>query len=215
MKQLTNWRAVIFDLDGVLWDSSEIHAAAFQSVLSPLGIDVGLYAAIAGRRTRDVIREKLRTKEQHVDEKLVLKLTNEKQHHALNALRSSPPIDQGVSKVIEKLASSHRLALATSSSRKSLDLFLAASGTRGFFQSILTGEDVAISKPAPAIYQLTLERLGFDAGSAVVVEDADNGIEAALAAKLPVIAFGRAHGRIVDGTRVVAQIEHLSDLLDL
>jgi len=176
-------RSIVFDMDGVLWHSSAIHAAAYQAVLGEVGLRMPDYADIAGRRTDEVIRELLEwQRPAGADQKTVAALTDAKQRRARRLLRENPPIMPGCSGVLEGLGRSCSLALASSASSATVELFLEASATRALFQSVVSGDDVAAAKPDPAIYLTALQRLRGEPASTAVVEDAPNGIKAALAA---------------------------------
>jgi HAD superfamily hydrolase (TIGR01509 family) len=180
--------SVVFDMDGVLWHSSAIHAAAYQAVLNEAGLSMPDYARIAGRRTDEVMRELLEA--QHpagADQATVAALTDAKQRMARQLLREKPSIVPGCVEVLERLGRSCSLALASSASAATVDLFLDVSGTRALFQAVVSGDDVAAAKPDPAIYLTALQRLRCPPAGAAVVEDAPNGIMAAVAAAAAVV----------------------------
>lgn len=181
-------RAIVFDMDGVLWHSSAIHAAAYKAVLDEAGVRMPDYARIAGRRTDEVMRELLeaqRTAE--ADAKTIAAMTQAKQKMARHLLREAAPIAPGCAGVLERLGRSCSLGLASSASAGTVDLFLEASGTRGLFAAVVSGDEVAAAKPDPAIYLAALQRLGCGPAAAAVVEDAPNGIAAARAAGIALV----------------------------
>jgi beta-phosphoglucomutase-like phosphatase (HAD superfamily) len=84
-----------------------------------------------------------------------------------------------------------RLAIATTSLRGSVDVVLRATfGEEGhsWFALIAAGDAVAHKKPAPDIYRFAFDTLGCHPGTCVAIEDSENGIKAASAAGLPVLA---------------------------
>ena len=81
-----------------------------------------------------------------------------------------------------------RLALASSSSHRNIAQVLSDCGLGGFFEVITSGEQFHESKPNPEIYLLTLGKLGLPAEACCAVEDSDPGIEAARRAGLYTIA---------------------------
>ena len=89
-----------------------------------------------------------------------------------------------------------RLAVATSSVSASARPFLDRHQLTGFFEVIVTGEEVEHGKPAPDIYQCAAKRLEMPAEACLVVEDALPGVAAARAAKMRVAAI--PDGRFVD-----------------
>ncbi len=174
-------KAIIFDLDGVLWRSGEIHAAAYRKTLTQAGLEMPDYGSIAGRRTDEVIRELWLAQRSQVgnDSEAITKLTQEKQYLARRMLRSNPPLAPGCVDVIRALARVKQLALVSSASAETVELFLSCSGTGDYFDAIIYGDQVTIAKPHPAIYQLALQKIGRSGGETAVVEDAPSGVRAA------------------------------------
>ncbi len=82
-----------------------------------------------------------------------------------------------------------KLAVASASPARDIEAVLTACDIAGVFDSVLSGEDVARSKPDPAIYLATLDALGLPAEACIAVEDSDTGIAAARAAGIPVAAL--------------------------
>jgi mannitol-1-/sugar-/sorbitol-6-/2-deoxyglucose-6-phosphatase len=175
--------SIVFDMDGVLWHSSEIHAAAYRAVLAEAGLAMPDYATIAGRRTDEVMRDLLAVQRPgSLDADAVAALTAAKRTKARQLLRRQQPVDPDCTVVVETLARSRTLALASSASGATVALFLEVSQTRALFAAVVSGDDVAAAKPDPAIYVETLRRLQCEPGLAVVVEDSPSGVAAAVAA---------------------------------
>ena len=80
------------------------------------------------------------------------------------------------------------LALVTTSDARNAALVLGALGLADAFDTVVTADDVAQTKPSPEGYRLALHRLGADAGRSVTVEDSPAGVRAAVAAGLGVVA---------------------------
>ncbi len=181
MSLITEFKAIIFDLDGVLWRSGDIHAAAYRKILTQVGLEMPDYASIAGRRTDEVIRELLLAQKSQIgnDPKVITQLTQEKQSLAREMLRSNPPLAPGCLDVIRALAGVKQLALVSSASAKTIELFLSCSRTGDYFDAIIYGDQVPIAKPHPAIYQLALQKIGRSGSESAVVEDAPSGVRAA------------------------------------
>jgi beta-phosphoglucomutase len=179
---VTKFMAVIFDLDGVLWRSGDIHAMAYRKVLTQAGLVMPDYGSIAGRRTDEVIRDLLIAQGSQLagDTKAITQLTKEKQCLARRMLRKNPPLAPGCVEVISTLARVKQLALVSSASAESVELFLGCSGTEEYFDAIIYGGQVTIAKPHPEIYQLALQKLDRSGRETMVVEDAPSGIRAAL-----------------------------------
>ena len=88
-----------------------------------------------------------------------------------------------------------RLALATSGRRSYVDAVLAETQFSGRFEVEVTGEDVTYGKPDPETYLLAASRLGVAPASCVVLEDAPNGIAAAVAAGMRAVAVPNVFSR--------------------
>lgn len=209
-------KAIVFDLDGVLWLSSPVHEEAFAKVCEEHGLPPPDYERLAGLRTDEAFRAILARAGRQASEELVRTLTMRKRALALALLRASPPLAPSCRRVVRALAGRHRLALASSSSRATVALYLEASGTEDCFEQVTCGEDVARGKPAPDLFLRILSRMELSADAAVIVEDAPSGVAAGIAAGAHVVGItgtcSRTRLRAAGAHRVV---DHLSDLLDL
>jgi beta-phosphoglucomutase-like phosphatase (HAD superfamily) len=83
---------------------------------------------------------------------------------------------------LEELSEHYALALASSGSRQSVELFLTANRCGSLFGSVLSGDDVRHAKPAPEIYERAFQELHIAPADGVIVEDAAAGILAAKSA---------------------------------
>jgi beta-phosphoglucomutase len=180
---------IIFDLDGVLIDSSICHRDAFQAVFTPYGIHDFDYPTYAGKRTPDVIAEVFRRAGIAADPEVIAQTAQEKSSLARRFLGEKEPLAEGCPEVLQQLATRYSLALATSGSRPSLEMFLDLARCRPLFRSILSGEDVTYAKPDPEIYRRSADALGIPPNHCLVVEDAVAGVEAARAAGATVVGL--------------------------
>ena len=175
-------RAIVFDMDGVLINSASCHREAFDEVFREFGVRDFDYGRYAGWRTAEVVRDVLRPVVAGLSDELVEELGNRKSRLARERVLASNPSVPGCTAVLERLAKSYVLALASSGSRQSVELFLTANRCRGLFRSVLCGDQVQHAKPNPEIYERTFAALAIPARAGIVVEDAISGIEAARAA---------------------------------
>ena len=172
----SNFAAVIFDMDGVLLDSSSIHHAAFLEILRPLGVVEFDYTEQAGRKTFDVFQQLNGKYGWQLSNLQIAELATAKSAAALKAMRESNPIFPGAHDLVRMLSSHLPLALASSGSRSSVESFLEINKLRNCFQSVLSSDDVARSKPDPEIYSKSCEALQLPPYRCVVVEDAVSGV---------------------------------------
>lgn len=179
---LTKVRALVFDMDGVLVNSAGCHREAFEEVFSLFGVRDFEYSRYAGWRTPEVIEAVLRPILADLSKDQVEDLARRKSHLARQKLIATNPVTEGCVPVLEALAAKYTLALASSGSRESVELFLATNQCSGLFRSVLCGNDVRQAKPDPEIYERTFRALEVSPAEGVVVEDAVSGIAAAKAA---------------------------------
>ena len=204
MKSLARRSTLFVDMDGVLWNSDAIHEAAYRTVLEPIGVNVPIYSNLAGRRTDEVICMLLKQSGLNKSEEEIKALAASKQAFARKKLEATPPLTPNCREVLKLLKSKYRLALASSASKGSVEVFLRTSQTASFFETILSGSDVVNAKPAPDIYSKALFLMNIDASEAYVIEDSVSGLMAAAGAALDVIIYrnhslrNHASGRVLD-----------------
>lgn len=178
---------IIFDMDGVLVDSTNCHREAFEQVLGKFGITGFHYPSHAGRRTMEVMRDVLGHLEQ--PEPVIAEAAREKSRLALQMFEDRKPVARGAEAVLAELAARYPLGLASSGSRASVASFLRVTGTATLFGSVMSGEDVTHAKPDPEIYLECARRLGVGASQCLIVEDAVSGVKAARAAGATVVGL--------------------------
>ena len=129
----------------------------------------------------------------------------------LERYRRALPLIDGAVEAVRDLARSFPLAVASSSNRPLIDAVLEHAGIAGCFAATVSSEEVARGKPSPDVYLEAARRLGVAAGACAAVEDSANGIRAAHAAGMRVIAdpepalpAGRGSARARASRRVVS-----------
>ncbi len=186
---VTDLKAVIFDMDGVLLLSTPCHATAFAEVLAPHGITDLDYASIAGMRTDEAFQKIFAERQRDVSSSLLKELVAQKQKRVLELLTEHPPIAPGSQELMTLLQKKYRLALVSSGSAERIELFLRHSGYRDAFACVVDGGMVERAKPAPDMYCFAAEQLGLAPTECMVVEDALNGVESARNAGMSVVAI--------------------------
>lgn len=180
--------AVIFDLDGVLLQSEEVWDAAREQLVRERGgrWHERAQRAMMGMSSREWSRymhDELRLAEPP-DE------INAEVVRRMSALyRDRLPLVPGSREAVERLAARWPLGLASSSNRPLIDLALELAGIDRLFRATVSSEEVARGKPAPDVYLEAARRLEVDPGRVAAIEDSHNGIRAARAAGMRVIAI--------------------------
>jgi len=175
-------RALLFDMDGTLVDSTEVVEAAWRGMAQRFALDPRLLlAAIHGVRAEDSIR---RWAPPGTD---VAAVVDELAAFEIENADSTLPVPGAADFVRSIPLSAH--ALVTSATRALAVARMRGAGIR-LPQLLVTAEDVSRGKPAPDVYLLAAERLGVSPADAVVFEDAEAGIQAGLAAGMRVVVMG-------------------------
>lgn len=198
-----NLKGLIWDVDGTMVDSEEIHRAAFNRAFEDFGLKWywarAVYASllrVAGGRERlrhflDGAGNSL-TGEASIDS-LVASLHARKTVIYNHLLKTRPvELRPGVLRLLRQARDRGvLLAIATTSSRENvrtlLDRTLAEDAIP--WAAVVTGEDVASKKPSADAYRLALVRLGLAPGHCLALEDSRNGVRAACAAGLRTVAI--------------------------
>jgi HAD superfamily hydrolase (TIGR01509 family) len=182
--------AVVFDLDGVLIDSEPVWEEVRRA----------LVAEHHGRWRPDTQRRMMGMSTAQWSYYLSAELgvdlpANEVAQAVIDRmvvrLGSRPPLLPGAVEAVHRLASRWRLGIASSSPRRLIDMVLSAAGLSKQFAVTVSTEEVSRGKPAPDVYLMAARGLGVNPGWAAAVEDSSNGLRAAHAAGMHVIAVPR------------------------
>jgi beta-phosphoglucomutase family hydrolase len=179
---------VIFDMDGVLVDSSQTHYQAWSQLGALHGrpFSQDLFERTFGMHNTQIMPLWLGAETS--EEKLQLLADEKEELYRALARESIAPLD-GVTELVHGLvAAGARLAVGSSGPYANVSLILEILGLRDCFHALSTGDDVSHGKPHPEVFLKAAERLQLSPNRCVVIEDAPQGIEAARAAGMAVIA---------------------------
>ena len=212
---MNQFKAVIFDMDGVIVDSESRHERAYLEVVRKLGYGNthGLrFADYVGRSDEELWVDFIarHSPPQPAEELLALKT-----QCVVEILRREQPVFDGVAELIEKLAARYELALASGSERPIVQEVLKLKRLARFFSVVVTSSEVKHGKPAPDIFLRAAELLKVAPGSCCVVEDSKPGVAAGLAADMQVIAITNTHPaeELQHATHVVGTYPEIERLL--
>jgi len=193
-------KAMIWDVDGTLAETEDVHLRAFNETFSDFGIDWfwdrEMYKKLL-RVTGGKERMRFYAESHSVpDKECVLNAIPE--IHAAKTSKYTSLIDGGAVElrpgvrelILDAKAAGIKLAISTTTSLPNVEaLVRTVSGgcLSNIFDVIAAGDEVADKKPAPDVYLLALDRLGLEPSKCLAFEDSENGLKSALAANLETI----------------------------
>jgi beta-phosphoglucomutase len=183
--------AVIFDMDGVLADTIELHYQSWQRVADEwqLPFSKADYSQILGMKREESVDYLLRGRQ--VDAETRLEMLRRKNEYYLELVETLNA-DQLLPGVPELLAAlqADQVRIALGSSSKNADLVLQKLGIDRLFEVVADGNSVINSKPSPEVFQKAADLMGLPPSECLVIEDAASGVAAAKAAGMKVLGVG-------------------------
>lgn len=200
------YKAIIFDMDGLLLDSQRIATQTYIAAFDQLGLtaDMPLYYRCIGTNivaTRQLLIDGLDS-EFPID--AFMDIWAEK--YITAAVDKPVPIKDGAIALLNYLKK-HDIpcAVATSTDHHHATRKLANAGILHFFYHVVAGDQVSEGKPHPEIYQLAASRLNIATDRCLALEDSDNGVRAADAAGMTVIQIPD----LLDPSEDILKIGHM------
>lgn len=188
-------KAVIFDLDGVIVSTDEYHFQAWQRLAHEEGIpfteeDNEKLKGVSRMESLEII---LMRSQKTFTVEAKKNMAERKNSYYLDLLKNLSPshILDGVLHFLKNLQ--HRgIQVAIGSSSKNAVLILQKLGLSQSFEAVADGTNIKNSKPNPEVFLLAASLLSVLPANCLVVEDAEAGVNAGLAAGMKVLAVGSA-----------------------
>ena len=197
---------VIFDLDGLLFNTEDVFLAAGTTYLHRRGyqFDIDLRNQMMGRTSS--ISLKLLKKHFAIEDSVEVIRGEIDELFSEYLEEILAPMPGALSLLVQLDEMNLPYAVATSSSRAYATALLERFGLLGRFQFLLGGDDVINGKPDPEIYLRAASEIGYFPNELLVFEDSGNGCAAAVAAGMNVVAVPNTHnaGQNYDGVYLIA-----------
>lgn len=186
-------KACIFDLDGVIVDTAKYHYIAWRQLANDLGFDFTeqqneKLKGISRMDSLDLILSWGQV-EKSAAEKEALATKKNEEYRSYILKMDEGEILPGVLPLLEALQR-RGIKLAIGSASKNAPVIIQQLGLAEFFPIIIDGTKVEKSKPDPEVFQKAAVELGVDPTSAIVFEDAEAGVEAALRGGFHAVGIG-------------------------
>lgn len=208
------YKAVIFDLDGVICHTDMYHYQAWKQIADELGIyfDEEINNRLRGvsrMESFEIILERYEGT-MSLEDKVVY--TTRKNEAYKELLKNMSPADLSpeVKEPLDGLRAKG-LKLAIGSSSKNAGVILERLGLDGYFDAVSDGNNITRSKPDPEVFVKAAQLVGEASGDCLVVEDAKAGLEAAIGGGMDCAAMGDA----VASGLATYDLTEFSDLLQI
>jgi len=210
-EKMSNIKAIIFDMDGVILDSESISDITWKKAAEEKGLktDNEILNSCRGTNKNDTMTILKKIYGKDFDSEAFLERTSQLFHEIEE--KDGIPLMPYAKEILEYLKSRYRLALASSTRGPTVERQLRTAGVIDFFETRTTGEMVEHSKPNPEIYLMACKSIGVEPCECAAIEDSLNGIRSAYAAGLhPVMVIDK----IKPTDEIKKMCEHIFDSLD-
>ncbi len=208
--------AILFDHDGTLIDSEQVHFSLWQQVLSTFGINLSqafYNKVMAGMPELQNAHDIMREFQPDSDATALAAAKNQALDEYLQQ-QPFPVMPGAIDAVLRCQRAGLVLGIVTGGGRQSLERTLERPELQGVFSVTVAAEDVPESKPNPACYLQALQKLEITAAQAVAVEDTMYGLQAANAAGLACAVIPTEHSQHHDFSLACGQFSQLAQWLD-
>ncbi|MDD3471048.1 MAG: HAD family phosphatase [Thermoguttaceae bacterium] len=215
---MSNQKAVVFDMDGVLMDSFTPHFESWRAMFAEYGYDITLenFALTFGKTSRETIPILV----PGLPDEQIREMDQRKEFLYREIVARKFPAMPGIFDLLARLRTwNYAIAIGSSGPQDNVEQAVRKLDPESrYFDAIANGSDVKRGKPAPDVFLLALERLQTKfpkivAADCVVVEDSPLGVAAARAAGMHAIGFastGRTRDELADADYVVNSLDEIT-----
>jgi beta-phosphoglucomutase len=186
--------AILFDMDGVLIDSYEMHKKGLELTSAEYGFKVSEadFISIFGKTSYEGMKSLPYCKDWSKEK--IMEFNDKQDGMFRKIFRDKPALIAGALEFAREMKSNGLLmAIGTSAPRANAEVFIDSLNLDGLFKTIISGDDVANGKPNPEIYLKCAELMKIKPEHCLVFEDSIMGIQSGKAANMSVIALSTTH----------------------
>ncbi len=194
MLQPLKYKAVIFDMDGVIVDNQDYHHEAWMQFCIKHGLTVeGDVSHLFGMTNTDILQNIF---PDDLSQQQSYEFAGEKEKLYRGLYEANIEAAPGVQALLESLSEKgYKLAIATSAPPENVDFVLGNTNLHIYFDVLIDSSMISKGKPDPEIYLLAAEKLNVSAMDCIVVEDSVAGIRSGKAAGMKVVAISSTNPR--------------------
>lgn len=193
---------LLFDVDGTLAETEDVHRESFNKAFSQSGLDwswseqmyTELLSVTGGKERIRFYLDRYRpdfTAPVNLDEYIASLHAAKTDIYTSTIARGEVKLRTGVRRLLEEArAAGMRLGIATTTTPANVTALLEhsiAADAADWFEVIAAGGIVPAKKPAPDVYYYAMSEMGVDASECIALEDSENGLKSSLAANIPTL----------------------------
>jgi beta-phosphoglucomutase len=210
-----NLKAVIFDFDGVILETSKRLFQGYKKVFDRFGVEYTEkhFNDVYGLKTKEHFRKILLDNSINLSNEELDRLVQDRDVYYRKICEADLEALPGVKDLLIELKDNHlKIGLASSTSRGNLEFFLPRLGLDTYFDVVFAGTDVAHGKPDPEIYLKTCDELEIRPNNCVGIEDTEIGVNALLNAGMKAVAVTITNRKQYDFSKADIVVNTLNEL---
>ena len=207
-------KAVIFDMDGVIVDSEQLHRKAYQRMFKDVNINVSdaLYESYTGQATLPICQHLCQHFNLNEKPETLVALKRKHYKYLFDNDTSFKLIDGVLDLIKDYYNNGLALVLGSSASMPNIERIFERFDLNQYFKAKLSGADLEQSKPHPEIFIKAVQASGFETNECIVIEDSTNGIKAAKAAHIFCVGYDSMHSKNQDYSKADIVISDFKEI---
>lgn len=208
------FKAVLFDMDGVIVDTEPLHHSAYHQMFNDVNIKVSddLYESFTGQSTYSICKQLVSHFNLPLSPFTLVDIKRDHFKYLFENDKSLALIDGVLDLIKDYHSNKMTLVLASSASMDNINRIFKRFDLDQYFKAKISGADLKASKPHPEIFIKAAELSEYKADNCFVIEDSTNGIKAAKSANLFCIAFKSPHSEGQDYSKADISITNFNEI---
>ncbi len=208
------FKAVLFDMDGVIVDTEPLHHSAYHQMFNDVNIEVSddLYASFTGQSTYSICKQLVSHFNLPLTPHTLVDIKRDRFKYLFENDKSLALIDGVLDLIKEYHSNGMTLVLASSASMDNINRIFERFDLDQYFKAKISGADLEASKPHPEIFIKAAELSEHKSDECFVIEDSTNGIAASKSASIFCVAFNSPHSEGQDYSKADVVIDNFKEI---